>query len=83
MCNGHVSRASVQERFGLDFDSYFASELQLLHETGGPLTDGFLTIDDEGLTATGEGRLFIRNICMVFDSYLPSHGDRPVFSRTV
>jgi oxygen-independent coproporphyrinogen-3 oxidase len=83
MCNGHVSRASVRERFGFDFDSYFASELQLLQKPGGLIADGFLTIDDDGLTATTEGRLFIRNICMAFDSYLPSHGDRPVFSRTV
>src|SRR4030095_12646659 len=60
MCNGHVSSASVQERFGLDFDSYFASELQLLHETGGPLTDGFLTTDHEGAAGTGGGRVCLR-----------------------
>jgi oxygen-independent coproporphyrinogen-3 oxidase len=41
MCNGHVSRASVSERFAIDFDSYFASELQLLQEPGGPISDGF------------------------------------------
>jgi oxygen-independent coproporphyrinogen III oxidase len=83
MCNGHVSRASVSERFAIDFDSYFASELQLLQEPGGPISDGFLTVGDDGLTTTIEGRPFIRNICMAFDAYLPSHGDRPVFSRTV
>jgi hypothetical protein len=29
--------------------------------------------------------MFVRNICMVFDKYLPSRtgGPKPVFSRTV
>jgi oxygen-independent coproporphyrinogen-3 oxidase len=84
MCNFHLSRSAVAERFGVDFDSYFESELASLIEGAGPVADGFLRIDDEGLTVTARGRLFVRNICMAFDRYLPSHqAGRPVFSRTI
>jgi oxygen-independent coproporphyrinogen-3 oxidase len=84
MCNFHVSRAVVGERFGLDFDRYFASELTGLAGNAGPVADGFLRIDADGLTVTGPGRLFVRNICMAFDRYLPTHqAGRPVFSRTI
>jgi oxygen-independent coproporphyrinogen-3 oxidase len=84
MCNFHVSRAVVGERFGIDFDRYFASELTGLAGNAGPVADGFLRIDADGLTVTGPGRLFVRNICMAFDRYLPTHqAGRPVFSRTI
>jgi hypothetical protein len=29
------------------------------------------------------GRLFVRNICMQFDKYLPAHSGQTVFSRTI
>jgi len=83
MCNFHVGRSRVRETFGLDFDTYFSAELETLHRPGGPVANGFLTIDDTGLTVTRTGRLFVRNICMAFDRYLPSHDGRPVFSRTI
>jgi oxygen-independent coproporphyrinogen-3 oxidase len=40
---------------------------------------------DEGrLEVTPRGRLFVRNVCMVFDRYLLEKGAAtPVFSRTV
>jgi len=83
MCNFHVSRRAVLAKFGVHFDTYFARELDALRAAGGPVGDGFLTVDGTGLTVTGAGRLFVRNICMTFDRYLPSHARRPVFSRTI
>jgi oxygen-independent coproporphyrinogen-3 oxidase len=83
MCNFAVSRAAVRERYGVDFDIYFASELEQIASDGGPVRDGFAAIDGTGLVVTDHGRLFVRNICMTFDRYLPSHQGRPVFSRTV
>ena len=32
---------------------------------------------------TARGRLFVRNICMTFDKYLPGHAGKRIFSRTV
>jgi oxygen-independent coproporphyrinogen-3 oxidase len=83
MCNFFVDRRGVGEKFGIDFDAYFASELAALSEAGGPVSDGFLHINDEGLEVSREGRLFVRNICMHFDRYLPRHQEQAVFSRTI
>jgi oxygen-independent coproporphyrinogen-3 oxidase len=84
MCNFHLSRTEIEERFGIDFGSYFAPELAELRAADGPVEHGFLEIHPDRLEVVGNGMLFIRNICMVFDRYLKEkRGDRPVFSRTV
>jgi oxygen-independent coproporphyrinogen-3 oxidase len=82
MCNFHLDGAAVSGRFGIDFDSYFARELQELR--AGPLADGFLEMDAGRLDLTPRGRLFVRNVCMVFDRHLREKAAAtPVFSRTV
>jgi oxygen-independent coproporphyrinogen-3 oxidase len=83
MCNFYVDRADVEARFELDFDRYFAEELQRLVADDGPVADGLLDITAEGLTVSPRGRLFVRTICMHFDKYLAAHRGRAVFSRTV
>lgn len=83
MCNFHVDRVAVQERFGIDFGTYFARELEALSAPGGPADDGFVHVSDEAIAITPDGRLFVRNICMEFDRYLAAHAGRKVFSRTV
>jgi oxygen-independent coproporphyrinogen-3 oxidase len=84
MCNFRLDRAAIEARFGIDFASYFGPELAQLSGARGPVADGFLEIDAERLDVTPRGRLFVRNICMAFDRYLPAHQDgRPVFSRTI
>ncbi len=84
MCNFHLDIADVESRFGIRFESYFAGELSALATGGGPVADGFLNVTAAALDVTPRGRLFVRNICMAFDRYLPSHqGTRPVFSRTI
>lgn len=83
MCNFFVDRRAVGEKFGIDFDAYFASEIDALSAVGGPVSDGFLHINEEGLEISRDGRLFVRNICMHFDRYLPRHQGQPVFSRTI
>lgn len=82
MCNFRLERRAVEQRFGVDFGSYFAGELAELR--AGPVADGFLEMNEEGLRVTPEGRLFVRNVCMSFDRYLRAKRlDKPVFSRTV
>jgi len=83
MCNFHVDAEAVAARFGIDFEDHFAPELARLAEPDGPSADGLVRVERGGLTITDLGRLFVRNVCMVFDTYLAAHEGRPVFSRTV
>ncbi len=83
MCNFYVDRAETSRRFGVAFDTYFDRELAALAAPGGPVEDGFLLTGGSSLEVTDRGRLFVRNICMQFDKYLPAHDGRPVFSRTI
>jgi oxygen-independent coproporphyrinogen III oxidase len=83
MCNFSVDRRTVENRFGIDFDQYFESELETLTAPGGPVSDGFLHVGPQALEVADEGRLFVRSICMHFDRYLRHHADRPAFSRTI
>lgn len=83
MCNFHLDRGEIENTFGIDFARYFAPELEELARRDGPVEHGFLEIHADRLEVVGQGRLFIRNICMTFDRYLKSKGDKPLFSRTV
>jgi oxygen-independent coproporphyrinogen-3 oxidase len=81
MCNFWISKADVTERFGIDFDKYFRTALDSLHEVRDA---GFVELSAEGLRVREEGRLFVRNVCMAFDRYLEAkQADKPMFSRTV
>ncbi|MCG3172183.1 MAG: Oxygen-independent coproporphyrinogen III oxidase [Myxococcota bacterium] len=81
MCDGELSFGAYRERFGEDFQAVFAGELARLREF---VDDGLLAVNDHGLRITGMGRLVMRNICMVFDAYLPRKpADKPMFSRTI
>ena len=83
MCNFRVEFAQVAARFGVSPEDYFEPELASLAVPDGPVRDGLLEIAGDGLTVTPLGRLFVRNICMAFDTYLAAHQGRPVFSRTI
>jgi oxygen-independent coproporphyrinogen-3 oxidase len=83
MCHGEVSAADYQERFGHRFAGHFASELEALEPM---VSDGLVTrLSDGGLGVTPLGMLFVRNVAMLFDAYLPAQRERGarVFSRTV
>ncbi len=84
MCNFYLDKRAVNDRFGIDFDRYFAGELAELGAPDGPVAHGFLTLGEQALELTPRGRLFVRNIAMIFDRYLKQKAaDKPVFSRTV
>jgi oxygen-independent coproporphyrinogen-3 oxidase len=83
MCNFRVERAVTGRRFDVDFDLYFARELEELQSPGAAVADGLLEVSPEALEVTTRGRLFVRNICMAFDIYLRHSAERPVFSRTI
>jgi oxygen-independent coproporphyrinogen-3 oxidase len=83
MCNFRIDRRDVESRFDIDFAGYFAYELAELDESAVP--DGFITTDGATIEVTALGRLFVRNVAMVFDRHLRARTApaTPVFSRTV
>lgn len=74
MCNGKVD-------LGADGESTFAKELAALSRLE---ADGLVEIHGSLIRATPIGRVFVRNIAMVFDAYLERQAEgATTFSRTV
>ena len=63
----------------IDFQSYFAGEIQRLRPL---IEDGLVEMDDEWINVTPSGRLVVRSVCMVFDRYLREREERQAGSRT-
>jgi oxygen-independent coproporphyrinogen-3 oxidase len=80
MCNLRVDFADVRQRFDIDFAQHFASELEALQD---PTDSGFVVLADNGITVTSLGRVFVRNIAMVFDEYRQGEPKGRTFSRTI
>lgn len=66
-------------QFHSDFTDYFASELAALHDMQ---ADGLLEQSANAMRVLPQGRLLIRNICMVFDRYLRDQ-KQPRFSKVI
>lgn len=62
-----LDKARIATQYGIDFDHYFAQELGDLI---GMAQDGLVALESEAIVVLPQGRLLIRNICMVFDRYL-------------
>ncbi len=80
LCHCVLHKPEIEQEFDLRFDDYFADELERLK----PLEDdGLVVVKPESITVTSLGRIFIRNVGMVFDSYLRKPKNKPVFSKTL
>ena len=79
MCNLGVDFESVSRKLRVDVSDYFRAELDSLSDLE---ADGLIRRNDAGLEVTELGRLFIRNIAMRFDAYLPKETERR-FSKTI
>lgn len=82
LCRFELDKNEIERRFGIDFDAIFAPVRAALEEARG---EGLLLADGRVLRVTATGRLFVRNLAMIFDRYLKSHQTRgrPAYSRTV
>ncbi len=83
MCHGELRAGEFAEAFGHALASEYAAELTALD---GAVRDGLIERDADGsLRVLPTGRLFVRNVAMAFDAYLPDQqrGDKPMFSKTV
>ena len=80
LCHCVLDKKELSAEYGIDFDGYFADEIARL---GALCADGLVELTPDSIRVTLIGRIFIRNIGMIFDKYLQKPNDRPVFSRTL
>lgn len=82
LCHTVIVKDEISKKFGIHFDEYFAPELERLRM---PQEDGLVVINDKEIRTAWLGRIFIRNLAMVFDPYLEKQqlAARPLFSKTL
>jgi oxygen-independent coproporphyrinogen-3 oxidase len=80
MCQFALSREAIEVAYLVDFDRYFAPELEALREHEGL---GLLEMREGWITVLPRGRLVIRAICMVFDRYLRQQREARRYSRVI
>jgi oxygen-independent coproporphyrinogen-3 oxidase len=79
-CHFEVSREAISIAHLIDFDSYFAAELEELKQMQ---KEFLVSIHDEWISVTPKGRLLVRAICMVFDRYLRAERARAAYSKVI
>lgn len=80
MCSGIVDWDVIGDIFHIDARFYFEKEISKLSDFE---SDGLLVQGNNGFVVTSLGRLFLRNIAMIFDAYLPNKSEKSVYSKTV
>lgn len=82
LCHAVIRKNDVERDFGIDFDEYFAPELERLKEAS---DEGLVTVARDEIGVTPLGRIFIRCVAMTFDRYLQEQqmDKRPLFSKTL
>src|SRR5580704_14682454 len=82
LCHTIIIKDEVSHEFGVDFDEYFGEELRRLEPSR---DDGLVLLERDQIRTTWLGRIFIRNLAMVFDPYLEKQqlAAKPLFSKTL
>src|SRR5713101_8132538 len=82
LCHGVLHKSEIELEFKINFDKTFASEIARLAPF---ISDGLVEFEGGVLRTSLLGRIFIRNIAMVFDPYLEKQKleSRPLFSKTL
>ena len=78
ICHFYLDFNKVEQQFNIVFKSYFEAELARLEQMQ---QDGLLTVTSSNIKVHERGRLLIRVICMVFDSYVQQ--SKSSFSKTI
>lgn len=83
LCHGSLNYAEIEAEYGIPaFQTHFEAALAKLTDAA---ADNLLHFHADGFTLTPLGRIFSRNIAMVFDAYLEQQpsGEKPLFSKTL
>lgn len=82
LCHTVIPKQEIERQFSIGFDEYFALEIEQLQESR---DQGLVILEANQIRVTALGRIFIRNVAMVFDRYLREQqmDRRPLFSKTL
>jgi oxygen-independent coproporphyrinogen-3 oxidase len=80
LCHCVLHKKEIESEFGIRFDEYFADEVTRLESLR---ADGLVNLSPDSISVTQLGRIFIRNVGMIFDKYLQKPKSKPVFSKTL
>ncbi|MDK2123347.1 oxygen-independent coproporphyrinogen III oxidase [Parachitinimonas caeni] len=80
MCQFELSFEPIETAYLIEFDSYFASELQRLQALA---EDGLIQFEPGRLVVTPKGRFLVRVIAMVFDKYLQAEEASHRYSKVI
>jgi oxygen-independent coproporphyrinogen-3 oxidase len=70
LCQNRLIPSQLEDQFHIHFDEYFSNEIKMVEEFVG---QGLLARFGDAFEVTQKGRLVVRKVCMIFDTYLPSH----------
>ena len=82
-CTTEVKPGRIEDQFGINFADYFARELNVMTQLA---RDGLVTLESDGVIRTTMplGRVLMRTVAAVFDTYLDADayrlGDRHCYS---
>ena len=79
ICHFELKFSEIEKQFKISFAEYFAEELTQLKDMQ---DDGLLELSADEVRVLPEGKLLIRNICMVFDIYLKAAKEQR-FSKVI
>ena len=80
MCQGQLGFDAVEAANLVEFQSYFAKELEELKALA---DQGLVKVDASGIEVTPQGWFFVRAVAMVFDRYLQTDRTRARFSKII
>lgn len=63
ICNNRINKKSIEEQFGVDFDSYFSDSIRRLHDF---IADDLVRLSTDRIEVSDKGRPLIRHIATVF-----------------
>ena len=81
ICHFYLSFTEFEAEFKTPFDACFETEVSSLKKME---EDGLLTIKPDHIEISETGKVFVRNICMLFDAYINNdNAPRVKYSNTV
>lgn len=80
MCQGEVHFESINSAWLIDFQAYFAAEIEALRAQE---QEGLVKVLDDCIQVTAKGWFFVRGVGLVFDRYLQADRSRARFSRII